>query len=128
MLELSWHCMEDAGYDPFQLHNSITGVFIGTCNFDYKELLEKSKDRLEGHAATGLYVTLLPNRISHFFGFHGPSIPIDTACSSTLISVHRAVEQIRQGHCELAIAGGVNAILRPELNISFAQAGMPFLI
>ena len=64
------------------------------------------------------------NRISYLLDIHGPSEPIDTACSSSLIAIHRAVENIRNGHCEMAIAGGVNALLSPEVTLSFSQAGM----
>ncbi|WP_136669441.1 beta-ketoacyl synthase N-terminal-like domain-containing protein, partial [Flavobacterium sp. H122] len=66
----------------------------------------------------------LVNRISYLLDIHGPSEPIDTACSSSLIAIHKAVESIRNGRCDMAIAGGVNALLSPELTLSFSQAGM----
>ncbi|MGO4774884.1 beta-ketoacyl synthase N-terminal-like domain-containing protein, partial [Lysobacter sp. 2RAB21] len=56
--------------------------------------------------------------------WHGPSNPIDTACSSSLVAVHRAIEAIRGGHCEVAIVGGVNALLSPDVYISFTKSGM----
>ena len=124
LLELAWHCLEDAGYAPSLLRGSSTGVFIGACNLDYKELLERSQARMEGHAATGTYTTLLPNRISHFFGFHGPSVPIDTSCSASLVALHQAVMALRNGECEWALAGGVNLMLTPTSFVSFSKLGM----
>lgn len=63
MLELSWSCLEDAGYSPLELSGNNVGVFIGVCNFDYKELQDKG-EAIEGHNSTGTYTCIIPNRIS----------------------------------------------------------------
>ena len=65
-----------------------------------------------------------PNRISYYMDWHGPSNPIDTACSSSLVAVHRAIEAIRSGHCDAAIVGGVNALVAPDVYVSFTKSGM----
>ncbi|MEJ2420081.1 MAG: polyketide synthase, partial [Exilibacterium sp.] len=124
MLELSWLCLEDSGYAPFDLSGRSVGVFIGTFNYDYKELQTKYGQRIEGHSATGTSPAIIANRISYFFDFHGPSIPVDTACSSSLVAVHRGIEAIKSGKCELVVAGGINTLLAQEFQISLSKAGM----
>src|SRR5690606_13635147 len=68
--------------------------------------------------------SLGPNRISYFLNLHGPSVAVETACSSALVAIHRAVEAIRSGGCDTAIAGGVNTLLLPDSFIGFSRAGM----
>jgi acyl transferase domain-containing protein/ubiquinone/menaquinone biosynthesis C-methylase UbiE len=123
-LETVWKTIEDAGYSHSELWGSNTGVFVGAATSDYKEILDAEKTAIEAHTSTGLFHSVLANRISYYFNFLGPSEPIDTACSSSLVAVYRAVEALRNGSCEFAIAGGVNALLTPTLYISFSKAGM----
>ena len=79
---------------------------------------------IEGYTSTGMAPSVGPNRMSYFLNLHGPSEPIETACSSSLVALHRAVVCIRNRNCEMAIAGGVNTIVTPEVYISFNKAGM----
>ncbi|MEH1773539.1 type I polyketide synthase [Nostoc sp.] len=123
MLELSWSCLEDAGYSPLKLSGNNVGVFVGVCNFDYKELQDKG-EVIEGYNSTGTYTSIIPNRISYFFNFHGPSIPIDTACSSSLVAIHQAVNSLNQNECEMALVGGVSVLCTPTSYISFSKLGM----
>ena len=124
MLELSWSCMEDAGYLPSKLSGSQIGVFIGVCNYDYDQLQHKDEKNVNGHSATGTWNCMLPNRLSSFFNFHGPSIPIDTACSSSLIAVHYAINAIGKYECEMALVGGVSVSCTPTRYIQMSQLGM----
>jgi amino acid adenylation domain-containing protein len=124
LLTEAWRVMEDAGYAPSALAGSDTGVFIGTADTGYSRLIAGSGIKVEGYSMTGLAPSLGPNRISYFYDFHGPSIAVETACSSALIAVHRAAEAIRAGHCAAAIAGGINALLLPEAFVGFSKAGM----
>ncbi|MDZ8137565.1 MAG: type I polyketide synthase [Nostoc sp. DedQUE04] len=123
MLELSWSCIEDAGYSPLELSGNNVGVFIGVCNFDYKELQDKG-EVIEGYNSTGTYTCIIPNRISYFFNFHGPSIPVDTACSSSLVAIHQAVNALNQNECEMALVGGVSVLCTLTSYISFSKLGM----
>ncbi|SFD21736.1 Acyl transferase domain-containing protein [Chitinophaga sp. CF118] len=124
-LEAVYHALEDAGISPGSIKGSNTGVFIGVSNMDYSWLMQHQPDLTsEAQFPTGIAHAMLVNRISYLLDLHGPSVPIDTACSSALVAIHRAVESIRSGHCEIAIAGGVNVILSPVLTLSFGQAGM----
>ncbi|MDN3720406.1 beta-ketoacyl synthase N-terminal-like domain-containing protein [Roseibium salinum] len=124
LLTQAWRLMEDAGYAPASLKGSQTGVFIGTADTGYARLVAGSGSAIEGYAMAGLAPSLGPNRISYYYDFHGPSIAVETACSSALIAIHRAVEAIRSGHCTAAIAGGINALLNPEAFVGFSKAGM----
>lgn len=124
MLELAWACFEDAGYAPSSFRKSDAGVFLGICNYDYKELLDRCSHPIEGYFLTGTATTIVPNRVSQFFDFRGPSVAIDTACSSSLFSVDAALTALRSGSCSVALAGGVNLLCSPERYIPFSRLGM----
>ena len=124
LLTQSWRLMEAAGYAPRRLSGSRTGVFIGIGDTGYGRVLAASGVGVESYAMTGLAPSLGPNRISHFFNLNGPSVAVETACSSTLIAIHRAVQAITAGTCEAAIAGGINTLLLPDSFIGFSKAGM----
>ncbi|MBR9970322.1 non-ribosomal peptide synthetase [Magnetospirillum sulfuroxidans] len=124
LLTQAWRLFENAGIAPKSLSGSDTGVFIGTADTGYGRLLTQAGTGIEGYSMTALAPSLGPNRISYHFNFHGPSLAVETACSSALVAVHRAVEAIAGGHCQMAIAGGVNALLLPDAYVGFAKAGM----
>jgi len=124
-LEAVYQALEDAGIASDDIKGSNTGAFIGVSSSDYSLLINQQPHlAAQAQYSSGSAHSILVNRISYLLDIHGPSEPIDTACSSSLIAIHRAVENIRNGHCDLAIAGGVNALLSPELTLSFSQAGM----
>lgn len=124
MLELSWRAIEDAGYQATEFSDTRMGVFIGVCNDDYGELLDQYYGEVEAYTSTGNYFSIIPNRVSYFLNVRGPSVAVETACSSSLIAVHQAVRAIENGECETALAGGVNILLTPKRFISFSKAGM----
>jgi len=124
LLTQAWRLFENAGIPPKALSGSDTGVFIGIADTGYGRLASTAGNAVEGYAMTGLAPSLGPNRISFHFNLHGPSVAVETACSSALVAVHRAVEAIRGGSCEAAIAGGVNLLLVPDTFIGFSRAGM----
>ncbi|MCP4995666.1 MAG: SDR family NAD(P)-dependent oxidoreductase, partial [Gammaproteobacteria bacterium] len=124
LLELSFACIEDAGYRPSALLGSKTGVFIGLCNYDYKELQERYCSQIEGHLLTGTANTIVPNRLSYHFNLHGPSVSVDTACSSSLVALHQAVQAMEHGECHLCLVGGINILVSPERYIPFSKLNM----
>ncbi|GAB7260251.1 hypothetical protein DZS_21770 [Dickeya ananatis] len=124
MLELTWSCLEDAGIAPSTLRGHKVGVILGVFNNDYKELQENTHAPIEAHHSTGTATSIIANRISHFFGFRGPSVAIDTACSGSLNAIHNAIQAIAGGDCDIAISGGVNLILTSTRHQSFAKMGM----
>jgi acyl transferase domain-containing protein/acyl carrier protein/NADP-dependent 3-hydroxy acid dehydrogenase YdfG/1,4-dihydroxy-2-naphthoyl-CoA synthase len=123
-LELAWHAIEDSGTRAEALAGSRTGVFMGVCHWDYAELLEKHLAQLDAYTPTGIAFSIIANRVSHFFDFHGPSVTNDTACAASLTSVHDAVRALHNGDCDLALAGGVNLIWSPNHFVAFSKAGM----
>ncbi len=123
-LETVWGALEDAGYDPAALAGSQTGLFVGVTNHDYADVVEGATDRVQVAATFGNAHAFLVNRISYLLDFHGPSEPVDTLCSSSLVAIHKAVEDLKRGMCNLAIAGGVSVIASPRMDIAFSEAGM----
>ncbi len=99
-------------------------MFAGVTSYDYMELMRDATDEVGIYAYSGTFPSVLPHRLSYLLGIHGPSEVVDTACSSALVAIHRARRCLLNGECELAIAGGVAALLTPELFISFSKAGM----
>jgi len=119
MLEVAWEALEHAGYAGETLYGSKTGVFIGASDNQYLFLNRRLiKDQQNGmDNSTGA----IANRISFFLDFRGPSMSIDTTCSSSLMAIHAACQSIRQGESQTAIAGGVNLILLPDYYITMSQ-------
>jgi len=119
-----WKALEDAGYSAQSLSGTDAAIFAGTASSGYNVLISRANLAIEGYSATGMAPSLGPNRMSYFLNIHGPSEPVETACSSSLIAIHRAVSAIREGSCEMAVAGGINTIVTPDFHISFSRAGM----
>lgn len=123
LLEVAWESLENAGLGPEKLFGSPAGVFIGIASFDYVQnhLQQLDQDRIDAYFATGNTHSVASGRLSYVLGLRGPSISLDTACSSSLVAIHQACQSLRNGDCNLALAGGVNVILRPELHINFSK-------
>ncbi|MGQ4677947.1 SDR family NAD(P)-dependent oxidoreductase [Paenibacillus polymyxa] len=119
-----WKAIEDAGIPAAGLSGTHTGIFAGTANSGYSGMIYQGDVGVEAYSSSGMAPSVGPNRMSYFLNIHGPSEPVETACSSSLVAIHRAVKAIEDGSCEMAIAGGVNVIITPELHISFNKAGM----
>ncbi|MBD0742358.1 SDR family NAD(P)-dependent oxidoreductase [Streptomyces sp. CBMA152] len=119
-----WNALEDAGLAPSSLAGSDTAVLVGTAPSGYGSLVLKEQQGEDGYAATGVSGSVGPNRVSYLLDLHGPSEPVETACSSSLVALHRAVELLRSGASGLALVGGVNTIVSPDLHISYSRAGM----
>ncbi|MES2824531.1 MAG: SDR family NAD(P)-dependent oxidoreductase [Pseudomonadota bacterium] len=122
MMQYVWECLDNAGCGGDDMKGTNTGLFVGCGPSGYTSIL--STMPVEAYTATGMISSVGPNRISYLKDWHGPSNPIETACSSALVAVHRAVEAIHAGHCDQAIAGGINLLLAPDGYISFSKAGM----
>ncbi|MFJ3793112.1 type I polyketide synthase [Kitasatospora sp. NPDC090091] len=121
VLEVAWEALEDAGQAPHALAGSRTGVFLGICSTDYAGLLFREPEDITAHASTGIAHSIASGRLSYLLDLRGPSVSVDTACSSSLVAVHQACQNLRLGECDLAIGGGVNAVLSPDAAISFSQ-------
>jgi acyl transferase domain-containing protein/acyl-CoA synthetase (AMP-forming)/AMP-acid ligase II/acyl carrier protein len=124
LLEVAYEALEDAGLVPKALAGTRAGVFVGISTNDYGRLLARVAAGTDAHAGTGNAVSIAANRISYLLDLRGPSLAVDTACSSSLVAVHHAVRSLRAGESTLALVGGVNLILAPDLTKTFARAGM----
>lgn len=124
LLEVAWEALEYAGMNPKSLQGSRTGVFVGVTSNDYSLLIDKDQSAINAYAGLGNSTSLAANRISYFLDFKGPSIAIDAACASSLVSLHLACQSLQLGESDLALTGGVNLILSPAVNISFTKARM----
>lgn len=120
-LEVAWEALEQGGILPRSLAGTQTGVFIGLCTVDYHRLLYKSFERIGPYSGTGTTMCITANRLSYLLDLRGPSIAIDAACSSSLVTVHLACQSLRAHESDLCIAGGVNLILSPDSTISSSQ-------
>ena len=105
---------------------SQTGVFIGICTSDYTQLLALSggPSTIDAYFGTGTSHSIAAGRLSYILGLRGPSMAVDTSCSSSLVTVHLACQSLRLGECREALAGGVNLLLTPEATINFSRARM----
>lgn len=127
LLEVAWEALENAGIPGDRLAGSLTGVFVGIGGTDYSKIpthFENHFDYIDAHVGTGNALSIAANRISYVLDLRGPSFIVDTACSSALLAVHLAMQSLRLRECHLALAGGVNLILSPEVMIAFSKARM----
>ena len=124
LLEVSWEALENAFIPPPSLAGSRTGVFIGISSYDYSRLQFDDPNKIDAYAGTGNAHSIAANRLSYLFDLRGPSMAVDTACSSSLVAAHLACQSLRSGESDVALVGGVNLILTPELTITFSQARM----
>ncbi|MEU1669891.1 SDR family NAD(P)-dependent oxidoreductase [Streptomyces sparsogenes] len=111
-LQNAWHVLEDAGYRRSDLAGRPVGVYVGVMYGEYQ--FQGALDALRGgRPLTGSSYASIANRVSHALDLSGPSMALDTMCSSSLTAIHLACESLRSGESELAIAGGVNVSVHP---------------
>lgn len=125
VLETAWHALEHANIDPTPLRRGNGGVYIGASSIDYAlETESLPYEAVDGHLASGITMFPLSGRLSYFLGWRGPSISVDTACSSSLSALHMAVQGLRNGECDIALSGGVNALHHPRIMVMFSHGQM----
>ncbi|WP_372405093.1 SDR family NAD(P)-dependent oxidoreductase [Streptomyces luteireticuli] len=124
MLECSVEALDDAGIDAALLAGGDTAVVVGTSTHDYFDLQQRRPATANAYSMSGGAATNTANRVSHFLDLRGPSLAVDTACSSALMAVHEACVMLRTGRSGLALAGGVSLLLGPGGFIGFSQASM----
>ena len=124
LLETSYEAIESAGLPLTALSRRRVGVFVGISSNDYVQLQNRDPRGHNAYSNTGGAFSIAANRISYAFDLRGPSMAIDTACSSGLTALDQAVKAIQSGSCENAIVGAANALLIPEVYVGFCAASM----
>ncbi|WP_280396656.1 polyketide synthase Pks13 [Nocardia carnea] len=131
MMELTWEALEHARIPASDLRGESVGVYIGTSTSDFQLIAAMSLGdtdpnvpaSAEAYKIMGSASSIIANRVSYFYDFRGPSVAVDTACSSTLVAVHQAVQALRAGDADVALAGGVNMLLIPMTTLGFDKNG-----
>ncbi|MGF9908252.1 SDR family NAD(P)-dependent oxidoreductase [Brevibacillus porteri] len=124
-LQCVYETIEDAGYtrDALGKHEGLggnVGVYVGVMYEEYQ--LYASAEQVLGRPLTiAGSPASIANRVSYFCNFHGPSMAVDTMCSSSLTGIHLACHSLQRGECEVAIAGGVNVSIHPNKYLYLSQ-------
>ncbi|MFJ7415708.1 SDR family NAD(P)-dependent oxidoreductase, partial [Streptomyces sp. NPDC098077] len=122
-LEVAWAALEDARIVPGSLSGSRTGVFLGAMAQEYHLATGADPDAIGTHSAVGWDNSVIPARIAYTLGLQGPVMAVATACSSSLTATHLAVQSLRRGESDLALAGGVNVMLHPHTTVAMTKFG-----
>ncbi|OAF54252.1 Type I Iterative Polyketide synthase (PKS) [Pseudogymnoascus destructans] len=113
-LQASYQAVEQSGYFTETTSDSPTrnkkhvGVYLGACAGDYEH--HAACHTANAFTATGNLKSFIPGKVSHYFGWTGPSMTFDTACSASTVAIHTACRNILSGECTAALAGGVSTI------------------
>jgi acyl transferase domain-containing protein len=124
LLQSSWRALEDAGIDPRSMAGTPTGVFVGVMSSEWSSLRLLDFAEISPFLGAGSGYFMTANRVSYHLGLTGPSLAIDSACSSSLTAIHQGCAALRSGEADTVIAAGVNLILTPALSIFYTQVGL----
>ncbi|AGC47277.1 polyketide synthase [Myxococcus stipitatus DSM 14675] len=116
LLEVTWEALERAGLSATDLKGSSTGVFVGMMNEDFSHLMTDAT-QIDLHTASGSGLSVAAGRLAYSLGLQGPTMAVDAACSSSLVTVHLACQSLRTRECDLALAGGISLILSPLTSV-----------
>ncbi|KAI3342584.1 polyketide synthase-like protein [Ustulina deusta] len=124
LLEVVFECFENSGVSMTKISGTNTGVYVG--NFTVDQILRNARDAdySNRYSATGAGIAIGANRISHVFDLHGPSVTLDTGCSSSMYCLHNAVCALKAGDCDGAIVASANLITSPEQHIWTVRGGV----
>ncbi len=122
LFEVLWEAFEDAGYAG-RVRGTRTGIYLGNCYNDYLDLMKQHSNVDFQFAGSGNSNSMLSNRVAYYFDLTGPCMTLDTACSSSLVALHLAAQALRDGDCDMAVAGGVNLSLSASKYLNFCAIG-----
>ena len=123
LLEVAYEALENAGIPMENAAGSDTSCYVGCFTKDWSEMILRDPETSPKYIGTGGFNTMLSNRVSWFFDLRGPSMTVDTACSSSLVCLHLACQSIRCGESKMALVGGSNLMLGPDMNMWMSNLG-----
>ncbi|KAI8623341.1 reducing type I polyketide synthase [Xylariaceae sp. FL1651] len=123
LLELTFESLESAGMPLHELVGSKTSVYAGSFTKDYHDRLLADPLHVPRAFVTGNYAAMAANRISHFFDLKGPSMAVDTGCSTSLMGLHLACQSLRSGESDCAVVGGACINLNPDFFTHLSTLG-----
>ena len=121
LLEVTWEALENAGLIPANLAGTNTGVFTGVSGSEYLKLLNEDPTF---SATIGTVECMLANRISSYFDFRGPSLVINTTCSSGIVAMDQACQNLWNREISLALVGGTNLTFSSVIASRFSNADL----
>lgn len=123
LLELVWESFENADLKISDYQKTNTGVFLGISTDEYalSHIYSGDPERIDAYSLTGMCKSTACGRVSYTFGFEGPCVAVDTACSSTLTALHFACSSIQAKEADMAVVAGVNLNVTPVTNIGFSK-------
>ncbi|KAK3946253.1 reducing type I polyketide synthase [Diplogelasinospora grovesii] len=124
LLESVFEALESAGIPLDKAAGSETAVFAGAFFRDYMDSLMRDPDTFAPHLMTGNGSAMMSNRISHFYDLRGPSMTVDTGCSTGLVALHQACQSLRSSDAKMAIVGGANVMINPDNFIVMSSLGI----
>jgi acyl transferase domain-containing protein len=124
LLEVVYEAVESAGITIQNLSGSDTAVYVGLMCQDFFTIQAQDNNYTPTYGATGSAPSNASSRISYFFDWHGPSMTIDTACSSSMVAVHEAIQSLRNGSSRVAVACGTNLMLSPFMYVALSKLNM----
>ncbi|MGV9310737.1 type I polyketide synthase [Streptomyces sp. NPDC003691] len=122
-LEVACAAVEDARRSTASLAGTRTGVFMGAMWQEYPLFTQGAAEAIHAHSAIGWDNSVIPSRIAYALGLRGPAMGVATASSSSLVAVHLAVQSLRSGESDFALAGGVNLMLHPNTSVALTKLG-----
>ena len=122
MLELAFEAMESSGSKSNEFSGTKTAVYVGQWTSDYESRIRRAVQDVDLYATLGSGRYATAGRISYAFNFRGPSMVVDTHCSSSLVAVHMACQSLRSNEVDHALAGGVNVILDPYISVGYSRS------
>ena len=121
LLETSWQALEDAGIDPGALRGGRAGVYAGLGGSEYRDVIAAAGEDV-GYLGTAASVAV--GRVAFALGLAGPAVAVDMTCASSLAALHQAAASLERGEVDMALGGGVHAVLSPGVTKFMAEFGL----
>ncbi|KAI2936980.1 hypothetical protein CBS147321_8075 [Aspergillus niger] len=122
-LEVVYEALESAGIPMESIKGTNTSVYGGVMFRDYHDTHSRDLDTLPRYFMTGNAATMASNRISHFYDLRGPSMTVDTGCSTSLTALHLACQNLRNGESNMSIVTGASLMINPDVFLSMSNIG-----